>query len=569
MLLGIGPATAEEVLYVSPQGNDGWSGKLPAPNAEGNDGPFASIARARDAIRELKAWQGGLREPVTVQIRGGRYGLSETITFTPEDSGTKECPISYIAFPGEKPVLCGGKKITDWQPYRGIIQYVFLPEVKAGKWYFRSLFVDGERQIRARYPNVDPADPYRKGFLYTRRGNERLGIGAMHNLGDTLEYEAQAPTAGEYAVWLRYAHNMKAFGAADMGGHTSLAVDGGEPTPLMNLPDTGGWTSYRWGRAATLRLTAGQHALRWRNDTGGSYGLDVLILSDDPAWVPTGGDWPPAAAGRHLVVVEAEFAKADLEAPHQLVFCVTDCESLPKGQKTVFPYGPSDVKPSWAEAPEAEVHIFPMAGCSAYKEITRLAKIDEQARTVTMDGPECTTDLGIGDRYFVENVLEELDSPGEWYLDRQAGILYYWPKREPLSEREVMAPVLGRLLQFEGDEAKGQTLRNVRWAGLTFTQTDYSPEDGCAQWSTGKNGVIYLQGAVNCAVENCRFVSNGKAAVLLQGGRENVISGNDISDSAEGGINVLAGTLQSLQGHERLSRSITGGIGSLLGTGTY
>ena len=165
-----------------------------------------------------------------------------------------------------------------------------------------------------------------------------------------------------------------------MGGRTSLAVDGGKPTPLENLPDSGGWENYRWGRAATLRLTAGKHALRWRNDQGGAYRMDVFVLSDDPAWAPSGGAWPSAAPGRHLVVVEAEdFVRAD--AP-QLAFGITDSEPLPKGQKTVFPYGPGDVKPSWADAPEAEVHIWPtFDACRGYKQITRLAKIDAAART--------------------------------------------------------------------------------------------------------------------------------------------------------------------------------------------
>ena len=90
-------------LYVAPNGSDAWSGKLAEP--KDNDGPFASIVRARDAVRQWKAAQGGLREPVTVRIRGGRYSLSETISFTSEDSGTQQCPISYEALPGEQPVI--------------------------------------------------------------------------------------------------------------------------------------------------------------------------------------------------------------------------------------------------------------------------------------------------------------------------------------------------------------------------------------------------------------------------------------------------------------------------------
>jgi hypothetical protein len=157
----------------------------------------------------------------------------------------------------------------------------------------------------------------------------------MHNLGDTLDYEIEVPAEGDYAVWLRYAHHMKAFGTADMGGRTSLAVDGGKPTSLVSLPDTAGWRAYQWGRAATLSLAAGKHTLRWRNDQGHGYDLDVMILSDDPAWTPRGPQWPAAAAARHLVVVEAEeFAR---EYARWLSFAIADSEPLAKGQKTVFP----------------------------------------------------------------------------------------------------------------------------------------------------------------------------------------------------------------------------------------
>ena len=166
-------------LYVAPNGSDAWSGKVAEP--KDNDGPFASIGRARDAIRQWKAAQGGLKEPVTVRIRGGEYFLSETISFTPEDSGTQQCPISYEAFPGEQPVLCGGQTITGWQPYQGEILVATLPEVQAGKWYFRSLFADGRRQIRARHPNVDPADPYRKGLPVRRSRHPGLWLGGRQH----------------------------------------------------------------------------------------------------------------------------------------------------------------------------------------------------------------------------------------------------------------------------------------------------------------------------------------------------------------------------------------------------
>ncbi|HUW16726.1 MAG TPA: right-handed parallel beta-helix repeat-containing protein, partial [Actinomycetes bacterium] len=107
------PAPAAEVtFYVSNAGNDAWSGTVDAPNAGATDGPFASLARARDAIRELKA-AGPLPGPVTVLIRGGRYFIEQPLTLGPEDSGTEQCPVAWAACPGETPELIGGRQIAN------------------------------------------------------------------------------------------------------------------------------------------------------------------------------------------------------------------------------------------------------------------------------------------------------------------------------------------------------------------------------------------------------------------------------------------------------------------------
>jgi len=143
---------AEEVdFYVAPGGDDGNPGTEHAP--------FATVGRARDAIRALKAKGdlpvGGVR----VRIREGRYFLDETIVLGPEDSGTDEAPIVYAAYPEADVVLSGGRPITGWKKEGDHRWEVELPEVKAGAWRFRQLFADGKRLTRARIPN--------EGFLVT------------------------------------------------------------------------------------------------------------------------------------------------------------------------------------------------------------------------------------------------------------------------------------------------------------------------------------------------------------------------------------------------------------------
>lgn len=144
------------LLHVAPNGRDDWSGKLAAPNAAGSDGPLATVRRARDLLRRLKPKTGGaLKTPVTVLIRGGTYFLEEPLVFAPEDSGTDDGPVLYAAYPNEKPVLSGGRRITGWRAVKTdpSLWIADVPDAKNEKWFFRELWVNGQRAVRARHPN--------------------------------------------------------------------------------------------------------------------------------------------------------------------------------------------------------------------------------------------------------------------------------------------------------------------------------------------------------------------------------------------------------------------------------
>lgn len=146
------PETAD--FYISPHGKDTWSGKMAAP--AGNDGPFATVARARDAVRELRKSQKQPR-PVRVILRGGTYYLDEPLALGPDDSGTEIGPVVYAATAGEKVVLSGGRRLDGgrWGEVNGRKAWmVEIPEVKEGRWRFRQLFVNGVRSPRTRLPKA-------------------------------------------------------------------------------------------------------------------------------------------------------------------------------------------------------------------------------------------------------------------------------------------------------------------------------------------------------------------------------------------------------------------------------
>ncbi len=97
---------APQTLYVSPCGNDSWSGRLPEPNAAGTDGPVASLVRARERLRQRDR-----NQSAAAIVRGGRYPQGSSFVLGPEDSGTPDHPVIWQAAAGEEVRLTGGLEL--------------------------------------------------------------------------------------------------------------------------------------------------------------------------------------------------------------------------------------------------------------------------------------------------------------------------------------------------------------------------------------------------------------------------------------------------------------------------
>ena len=100
---GGGGGTAD--FYLATDGNDAWSGSLAAPNGSNSDGPFASVARAQQAVQGVLQNPQGRTTPIVVQIRQGAYYSSQTLTFTSADSGTSHLQVDWENYPSETPVI--------------------------------------------------------------------------------------------------------------------------------------------------------------------------------------------------------------------------------------------------------------------------------------------------------------------------------------------------------------------------------------------------------------------------------------------------------------------------------
>lgn len=146
-------ATAAD-FYVATNGDDANPGTKTKP--------FATLERARDAVRQSKIQNP--KSKISVFVRAGTYELTTTFKLAAEDSGTEKAPVVWRAYPKEKVLLIGGKRITGFAPHRG---QILKADVGAQGFtnYFRQLFLDGKRMTLARYPNADPLNP-NGGFAY-------------------------------------------------------------------------------------------------------------------------------------------------------------------------------------------------------------------------------------------------------------------------------------------------------------------------------------------------------------------------------------------------------------------
>lgn len=117
--------------------------------------PVNTLARARDQVRQKRASGQWLDVPVRVVLHEGTYFETAPVEFGPEDGGRPGAPVTYVAAKGQKVVVSGGRVLEGWRPgnVNGSDCWVTeIPEVAAGEWYFRQLFVNGQRRSRTRLP---------------------------------------------------------------------------------------------------------------------------------------------------------------------------------------------------------------------------------------------------------------------------------------------------------------------------------------------------------------------------------------------------------------------------------
>lgn len=387
-------------FYVATDGNDTWKGT--------QDEPFATLERARDAIRQ----SGGNRQTnsASVILRAGRYRRNHTFLLDAQDSGHAEAPVTYKAAPNETVIIEGGSTVSP-----DIFKPVTDPKIR-------------KRLLKETQYRVLQAD--------------------LSGAGIT-DYGRFGP---------------RGWGRPEIPAPMELFIDG---TP--------------------------QRIARWPNE--GHIPLGTVIQS--------GGQ---SENGNN------------------------------RSDSAVFHYN-TDRAERWSSA--EDLYIAGLFGVSWAHDTIKILHIDLDAKTMTTDGPHHygfhqPGFLNLQTHYHVVNLLEEIELPGEYYIDRTNGILYVLPPYPLEHSRIQLSGLADPLIHIKNAS-------NIHIEGLIFENS---------------RGIgIHIEAGRSIQIAGCTLRAIGRQAINISGGHQHHIISCDIYHTGRGGITLSGGNRKTLDPAEHRVRN--------------
>jgi hypothetical protein len=403
------PESSEAItFYVSSSGNEDSPGTLSLP--------FASLGRALQAVRQLPS----RTVPVKVLVREGTYYLKGPLIFGTEDSGSKKAPVVFGAYPGEHVTISGGRRLAcNWSPYQNGVMMTPVPQ----GLHFTQLFINGKRQIRARYPNYNPSDPGKSGYVFAAGSIAPGAVNPYAGPNEDMTFSTEAPRG------IRF--------------------------------DASTFTKKKWTNLQDAEIHIYQAAY-WGNLQWRIKGIDFATQS---IWFGDGGQ---------------------------------------------------QIGAKWSKNP---------------------AILNEHSR------------------FFIENVFEELDAPGEWFLNKENSVLYYCPEQgTDLENALVEVPILERAIQFTGsqdDPVKYVSVQGFRFAHTVSTYLSSYEVPSLSDWAIHRGGAIFAEGTRSCSVQDCWFDAIGGNGIFVNDyNREFSVAGCKFTETGDSAI-CFVGDLEKTTGTQR------------------
>jgi len=139
----------------------------------------------------------------------------------------------------------------------------------------------------------------------------------------------------------------------------------------------------------------------------------------------------------------------------------------------------------------------------------KVESIDFEKRIIQLVQPHLYTIMSSDDStkrgrhfrgYYVYNLLEEIDQPGEYFIDRDKGILYTWLPSSPASSKIVLSMMEEPMLALEGVsfvEFSGFTIENARGMGIYMENSEHVQISNCTLRNLGTLAIMMGKGAEN------------------------------------------------------------------------
>ncbi|WP_404306085.1 right-handed parallel beta-helix repeat-containing protein [Neorhodopirellula lusitana] len=224
---------------------------------------------------------------------------------------------------------------------------------------------------------------------------------------------------------------------------------------------------------------------------------------------------------------------------------------------------PKGTLKNWSNLDDVEIHVRPgvayeinMLPLTSVNESTGVAKTGVAAAGRIGNLPPYLLEL-MGDSaasVWVENVLEELDEPGEWVINTQTRKIYLWPSDPGPdgSPQGILAPTTSELIRVEGEiDFKGPAdtpVHGIAFSGLTFSHADrwaWASDEAVSGWGLQHawdvfdkpTALLRFRGAEDCQVTGCRFINSGGTGVRLDlHAQRNRITDSEFAYLGEAGI---------------------------------
>jgi hypothetical protein len=432
--------------------------------------PYGTLRQALISSRRYM-----LSEALTIVLRGGIHTLEETISLGIQDSG-----LTIRGYPGEDVWMSGGIGLQNvqWTPLDDASQILVadLSQILLGRSLPKvaALFSEGSRYVRARYPN---SNPERDQWGYASTDNLKYSIPANVVLEWHLPPPGSIPTF-DYIDFSRPSPNFPVKNDSAMPGYNLYASGRGGVCGALWGPkadsywcsnaSAGGWAEVDQDCAmrGQLQIPSGMtynrsHPIgqRIHNWTGDAVGGFVYA-------------WHSQSWSMHMFEVESVSDSGDL---------------------LFSPGGGRQGGRNWCRCDQC---TYAGPWCGQHQ-----------------DPPDDTDQRLISGTWLFENVLTELDSPGEFYFDPISNLLYVYPNASSLED--LRFAMLETLVSMENAHNVSIINVNFRDAAPTFMGEWSAPSGG--DWALHRGGAIFLQNVSYILIRDCIFRRIDGNAIFLSG----------------------------------------------------